>query len=268
MTFKHYISSHTLAAAVVLLSLCVATFAQDAEKPANGQALGTTITSVDGIVQVRQAEDQPWQMAKAGMNLAQGAEFRTGPRSKVQFKVGDTQTITLDRLGVIKVLDAIKSNGKVTTDLGMKYGRSELKVEAGGVEHESQIHSTSSTLAVRGSSGVMQNDAFGSTAWCTQHFAYVQMYGRGGRLVNIDLPQSVITNSQDLSPILTALFSNAFRPLQMSTTSTEEMLYARFPNGRYQQRYLWTDSLPDTAKAMDGFYDFDHHDSFEMIIPE
>ncbi|QNN20879.1 hypothetical protein HED60_00870 [Planctomycetales bacterium ZRK34] len=265
MTFKHYISSHTLAAAVVLLSLCVATFAQDAEKPANGQALGTTITSVEGIVQVRQAEDQPWQMAKAGMNLAQGAEFRTGPRSKVQFKVGDTQTITLDRLGVIKVLDAIKSNGKVTTDLGMKYGRSELKVEAGGVEHESQIHSTSSTLAVRGSSGVMQNDAFGSTAWCTQHFAYVQMYGRGGRLVNIDLPQSVITNSQDLSPILTALFANAFRPLQMSTTSTEEMLFARFPNGRFQQRFLWVDSLPASDKAMDGFYDFDHHDSFEII---
>jgi hypothetical protein len=241
------------------------TFAQDAEQPAPapqpvaGQALATSITAVKGLVQVRQAEDQPWQIAKVGMNLEAGAEFRTGPRSMVQFNVGDTQTITLDRLGVIKVLDAIKSGGKVTTDLGMKYGRSELHVEAGGLEHESQIHSTGSTLAVRGSSGVMQNDAFGTTAWCTQHFAYVQMYGGGGRLLNINLPEPVITNSQDLSPILTALFADAYRPLRNSMNSPEDLLFALYPNGRYLDDYLGVDPLRSAPKTMEQIHEIEEH---------
>jgi hypothetical protein len=101
-------------------------------------------------VQVRAAEDQPWKPAAAGMEVDEGAEFRTGPRSAVQFVIPPDQTITLDRLGTIKVLQAVKDAGKVTTALGMKYGRTRYDIQAADLEHDSSIRSPGSTLAIRG----------------------------------------------------------------------------------------------------------------------
>ena len=114
------------------------------------EGLKATVTGVEGVVQVRAAEDQPWQKATVGMVLDQNAEFRTGPRSAVQFKIPPDQTITLDRLGTVKVLQAVNENGKIKTNLGMRYGRTRYDIEAAGREHESTISSPSSTLAVRG----------------------------------------------------------------------------------------------------------------------
>ena len=114
------------------------------------EGLKATVTGVEGVVQVRAAEDQPWQKATVGMVLDQNAEFRTGPRSAVQFKIPPDQTITLDRLGTVKVLQAVNENGKIKTNLGMRYGRTRYEIEAAGREHESTISSPSSTLAVRG----------------------------------------------------------------------------------------------------------------------
>jgi len=114
------------------------------------EGLKATVTGVEGVVQVRKAEDQPWQKATVGMVLDQNAEFRTGPRSAVQFKIPPDQTITLDRLGTVKVLQAVNENGKIKTNLGMRYGRTRYDIEAAGREHESTISSPSSTLAVRG----------------------------------------------------------------------------------------------------------------------
>lgn len=114
------------------------------------QALKVTVTAVEGIVQVRTGSDQPWQRAIVGMELNQDAEFRTAPRSAVQFKIPPDQTITLDRLGTVKVLEAIDDNGKLKTKLGMKYGRTRYDIESAGQEHEASIASPSSTLAIRG----------------------------------------------------------------------------------------------------------------------
>jgi hypothetical protein len=114
------------------------------------EALQATVTGVEGVVQVRTAEDQPWQKAKVGMVLDQNAEFRTGPRSAVRFTIPPDQTITLDRLGTVKLLQAVNDNGKIKTNLGMRYGRTRYDIEAAGREHESTISSPSSTLAVRG----------------------------------------------------------------------------------------------------------------------
>src|SRR5262245_27449693 len=55
------------------------------------QNIEITISGVEGLVQVRKAEDQPWQRAEAGMKLDQGAEFRTGPRSAVRFVIPPDQ---------------------------------------------------------------------------------------------------------------------------------------------------------------------------------
>jgi len=114
-------------------------------------ALKVVITKVKGIVNFREHQNNPWQRPEVGQQIGVGAELRTGPHSAVRFRIGQTQTITLDRLGTIVVLEAIhRQAGKVKTDVGMKYGRTRYNVEAGGVEHESTIHSPGATLAVRG----------------------------------------------------------------------------------------------------------------------
>src|SRR6185436_19348648 len=88
--------------------------------------------------------------ATVGMVVDQNAEFRTGVKSAVRFAIPPDQTITLDRLGTVKLLQAINDNGKIKTNIGMRYGRTRYDIEAAGREHESTISSPSSTLAVRG----------------------------------------------------------------------------------------------------------------------
>ena len=135
-----------------ILLIAPLSFAETATAPAAAPAehLKATVTGVEGLVQVRAAEDQPWQKATVGMEVGENAEFRTGPRSAVRFVIPPDQTVTLDRLGTVKVLQAVNQNGKLKTDLGMRYGRTRYDIEAGGREHESTIVSPSSTLAVRG----------------------------------------------------------------------------------------------------------------------
>src|SRR5687768_2592816 len=71
------------------------------------QPLKATITGVEGIVQVRNSDSEPWKKAAVGMVLDEGAEFRTGPKSAVRFTIPPDQTVTLDRLGTVKLLEAI-----------------------------------------------------------------------------------------------------------------------------------------------------------------
>ncbi len=136
-----------------------ATSTAPAATPARDGSLLVTITGIQGLVQVRTEEGQDWQPAKVGMQLNEGAEFRTGPRSAVRFVIPPDQTITLDRLGTMKVLEAIQQQGKVTTDLGLKYGRARYDIEKAGVEHASTIRSPGSTLAIRGTDVTYEDQA-------------------------------------------------------------------------------------------------------------
>ena len=127
--------------------------------PAGSVAVTATVTSVKGIVQIRAGEGAAWQPANAGMKLDQGAEIRTGLRSAVQFVVGNDETITLDRLGTVTVLQAIQNQGRAKTDLGMKYGRARYDIGETDLQHESTIRSPGSTLALRGTDIVYEDQA-------------------------------------------------------------------------------------------------------------
>ena len=133
---------------------------------AGGTPLQIIVTAVQRSVQIRTTEEDSWQEAKVGMKLDPGAEFRTGPRSSVRFSIPPDQTVTLDRLGTLKVLEALQQEqgDKVKIDLGMQYGRTHYNIAASGVEHESVIRSPSVVLGVRGSDVTMQFDAFTSYA--------------------------------------------------------------------------------------------------------
>ncbi len=146
-------------ATAFLTSWSAAADSHEADAPAsapatapNGavQQMKIVVAEVKGLVQVRVAENAPWKAAKEGMELDEGAEFRTGPRSSVTCQIPPDQTLTLDRLGTVKIAEAIKSGNKIKTDMVMKYGRTHYDIEAAGAEHESTIRSPSSTLAVRG----------------------------------------------------------------------------------------------------------------------
>jgi len=208
------------------------------DEPADAAALAIEITEVQGLVQVRTAEDQPWQTPEAGMNLNAGAEFRTGPKSQVKFRVGQTQIITLDRLGTVKVIDAIKRAGKIATDLGMKYGRTELEVEAGGVEHESKIHSPNSTLAVRGSGGVLESDAFQDVAYCVDHMAEVLIKTPEGKIIRVQLPEPVLVTDDEPDPNRLQLLADAYNPMHNGSTDAEHLLWAQNPSGKFLYEVL------------------------------
>jgi hypothetical protein len=127
--------------------------------PDGAVALTATVTSVKGIVSVRAGENAAWEPAKPGMKLDQGAEIRTGLRSAVQFVVGNDETITLDRLGTCTLLQAFQNRGRAKTDLGLKYGRARYDIQATDLQHESTIRSPGSTLAIRGTDIVYEDQA-------------------------------------------------------------------------------------------------------------
>jgi hypothetical protein len=148
--------------------LCCATvYAQTDTK------LQVVVTGVEGNVRVRANSDtEKWVPAVVGMKLDVGAEFRTGLRSAVRFSIPPAQTITLDRLGTIKVLTAIQqANGKLKTNLGMKYGRTRYKIETAGIEHSTIIKTPTIALTVRGTEVGVQQDFVG-LAWCNSHYAF------------------------------------------------------------------------------------------------
>jgi len=137
--------------AVAGLAIGVLSEALRAESTTTQQGvLSITVTGVEGLVQVRDSADKPWQKATVGMNVTEGAEFRTGPKSAVRVLIPPDQTITLDRLGVCKLMQAIQQGSTVKTKVGMPYGRTRYDIEEAGIEHQSQLVTPSSTLAIRG----------------------------------------------------------------------------------------------------------------------
>src|SRR2546421_56146 len=59
----------------------------------------------------------------------------------------------------VEILRANFENGKVFTDLGMKYGRTRYDIEAAAREHDAKVRSPSSVLAVRGTQFIAQDEA-------------------------------------------------------------------------------------------------------------
>lgn len=118
-------------------------------------AMTARVAEVQGNVRVRTGPDQPWQPATVGMEVNEGAEFRTGVRSSVRCIIPPDQEIIIDRLTTMRIAEAIKQGNTIKTDLTMKYGRTQYNIQAAGAQHEATIRSPSSTLAVRGTRVMM-----------------------------------------------------------------------------------------------------------------
>jgi hypothetical protein len=109
------------------------------------------VTGAMGGAQYRLAGTTKWLPVKAGDELAEGAELRTGPKGAIQFTIGTDQIYRVDRLTVVKLLRAaLVPDGTIHTDVGMQYGRVSKDVDSPVRPHEDTIVTPSSTLAVRG----------------------------------------------------------------------------------------------------------------------
>src|SRR5688572_2433048 len=149
-------------ATAMLLAVPVLSLAAQQTQPATTREfvlpegpLRITITGIEGTVQWRPSPDQKWQRVQVGQVLDEGAELRTSSRSAVQFAIGDSQIITLDRLGVVQILRANFESGKFVTDSGMKFGRTRYDIEGAGREYDAKVHSPNSVLAVRGTQVIL-----------------------------------------------------------------------------------------------------------------
>src|SRR4051812_46443307 len=152
----------TLRVITIVLLFCTSAVLALQTAPATSVALPegplkVRVMAVKGIVQFRASADAAWEKAAQGTELTEGGELRTGPRSAVQFMIGEDQTVTLDRLGTIQILRANFESGKVFTDLGMKYGRTSYDIDAAAREHDAKVRTPSSVLAVRGTKFISQD---------------------------------------------------------------------------------------------------------------
>lgn len=143
-------------AALVLLGSTVGRAqTQPAELPDG--PITISITAVTGKVQARADASQPWTAVEIGQEYVEGVELRTALRSVVKFRIPPDSEVTVDRLGVVKVLKASIADGTIKTDVGMKYGRTRYDIESAGRVHDAQIRSTSSVLAIRGTDVILDD---------------------------------------------------------------------------------------------------------------
>jgi hypothetical protein len=119
--------------------------------------LRVIVSAISGNVQVRQDSSQPWAPAAVGQEFDEGVEFRTGVRSVVKFKIPPDSDLTIDRLGVVKILRAAIKDGTIKTDVGMKYGRARYDIDTGGRVHDAKIRSSTSVLAIRGTDVILDD---------------------------------------------------------------------------------------------------------------
>jgi hypothetical protein len=102
------------------------------------------VEAVEGLASYR-LPDENWIPLERGLNLPGDAEVRTGPRALIKLAIGG-QTITVDRLSIVKLSSLLERKGKVQ----VQYGRVRYDLEAGQAERNLTIMAPSSTLAVRG----------------------------------------------------------------------------------------------------------------------
>src|SRR5206468_6327799 len=75
--------------------------------------LSVVVTEVEGQGFIREDENKPWKPATKGMQLTSTAEFRTGPKGSIQFKIMPDQTVSVDRLSTVKILQLVKDGNVV-----------------------------------------------------------------------------------------------------------------------------------------------------------
>lgn len=175
------------------------------------------VDAVVGKVQVKLTKDGAWQNAVVGMELNEGAEIRTGLRSSIRCVIPPDQTFTLDRLGTIALTEAIKEGNLVKTDLTLKYGRAQYRIEKAGLDHDASLSSPSATLAVRGTTVELEDSppfaprarSYTGRAAFNANNKQSIVGSKGGTTATMDAGQQSAANTALLSGVIDPTYSAA-----------------------------------------------------------
>jgi len=122
------------------------------EAPA-GEKLVAVVKLVEGTVESRPAVGQPWAPVKAGDQLSEGMDLRTGFRARCVVEM-NRNTLQVDPLAVIRIGELRRQGDTVRTRILLKQGNTESNVEKGGTKNDFAIVTPTATLSVRGTHGV------------------------------------------------------------------------------------------------------------------
>ena len=127
-------------------------------KPAASSTAGVlsvTVLKVSGSAEVRESSEKPWRAIKVGDTYHEGAEIRTGYRSRVDLKFSDNSNMTLNRVSHFRVDKFRRSGNKVVTRSHLSYGKVQAGVEKGPAFSDYKITTSLGTLGVNGTSGIL-----------------------------------------------------------------------------------------------------------------
>jgi hypothetical protein len=124
--------------------------AQAEQAPAPPKDLQAIFLEVDGKVRWRADEKSDWREAKVNDLVGEGAEVRTGLRSRAALRVGRNATILVDA-GTSFQIPQLEQDGQTLRTLAsVKTGRVDFKVDKVGFSNDFKVATPQTTLSVRG----------------------------------------------------------------------------------------------------------------------
>lgn len=124
--------------------------AQSDQASASAKNLQAIFLEVDGKVRWRADQGAAWRDARVNDLLNEGAEIRTGLRSRAALRVGRNATILVDA-GTSFELPQLEQEGQTLRTLAsVKTGRVDFKVDKVGYANDFKVATPQTTLSVRG----------------------------------------------------------------------------------------------------------------------
>lgn len=117
-----------------------------------------SIVSMEGTVQVKEAENSEWILATAGQKLGSGFFIHTGFKSSAVIK-SDNIKVEVKPLSQLTVASLFKEGNTVSSDMLLKYGRVKADVQKSDeVKTMFKVRTANSTASVRGTAFTFGDD--------------------------------------------------------------------------------------------------------------
>lgn len=222
--------------------------------------LTAQIQEITGTVEVKEPGGQDWAAATKGMKLKKESEICTGYGSGCVLVFQEEKTsikIEIASLTQVKVDETLRQQGKVDTNIDIKFGTIEFDVKKGQLEVDMKVSTPNSTTSIRGTNGrVTHFSDFNDRA--PMIFSTVRIENGS---VTVEDTEGSVTQTVDAG---TALISPEFTPmdcmvyletvtmpyygapLQETTTYTENVVYDTSTSG-----FLPSNFTPDSNVIYD-----------------
>jgi|GEM_PF-1584433 len=138
------------------LLLCEATARADTVAPtantdsSEATALQAIFMEVSGKVRWRATEKASWKEAAIDDVVSQGAEIRTGLKSRAGLRIGKNATVLVDAGTSFQLPSIVQDGGTLRTLATVKSGRVDFKVDKIGFANDFKVVTPQTTLSVRG----------------------------------------------------------------------------------------------------------------------